>query len=242
MENLCKLAATDRAVSLNDFDKDSMLLAAPNQWIDLQSGHAFDPDPSILFSKSITTDHCAKSLCPNFDAFQNGIFESGWSLIDYVRRVIGYSLTGTTSEQCLFILIGDGANGKSTFVNVINKLLGDYSKAASSQTLVAKGSSSIGDDLVDLISARLISVSETEAGEALVEAKIKQMTGGDVLKGRPLYGSWLEFSIIGEIFLATNSLPQINNTDHGIWRRIQAIPFNRIFSAEQQEARQRPWH
>ena len=235
LENLCKLAATDRAVSLNGFDKDPMLLAAPNQWIDLQSGHAFDPDPSILVSKSITTDYCAKSLWPNFDAFLNGIFESDQSLIDYVQRVIGYSLTGTTSEQCLFILIGDGANGKSTFVNVINKLLGDYSKAASSQTLVAKGSSSIGDDLVDLVSARLISVSETEAGEALAEAKIKQMTGGDVLKGRPLYGNWLEFSIIGKIFLATNSLPQINNTDHGIWRRIQAIPFNRTFTAEEQD-------
>ena len=61
------------------------------------------------------------------------------------------------------------------------------------------------------------------------------MTGGDVLKGRPLNGSWLEFSIIGKIFLATNSLPQINNADHGIWRRIQAIPFNRTFSAEQQD-------
>ena len=61
------------------------------------------------------------------------------------------------------------------------------------------------------------------------------MTGGDVLKGRPLNGSWLEFSIIGKIFLATNSLPQINNTDHGIWRRIQAIPFNRTFSAEEQD-------
>ena len=61
------------------------------------------------------------------------------------------------------------------------------------------------------------------------------MTGGDVLKRLPLYGSWLEFSIIGKIFLATNSLPQINNTDHGIWRRIQAIPFNRTFSAEEHD-------
>jgi putative DNA primase/helicase len=212
-----------------------MLLVAPNQWIDLKSGEASDPDPSILVSKVIATDYCAKSECPNFEAFLGDIFEDDLDLIGYVQRAIGYSLTGSTSEQCLFILIGDGANGKSTFINVINKLLGDYSKAASSQTLVAKGSSSIGDDLVDLVSARLISVSETEAGEALAEAKIKQMTGGDVLKGRPLYGSWLEFNIIGKIFLATNSLPQINNTDHGIWRRIQAIPFNRTFTAEQQD-------
>ena len=102
LENLCKLASTDRAVSLTSFDTDPMLLAAPNQWIDLQSDHAFDPDPSILVSKLITTDYCAKSLCPNFDAFLNGIFESDQSLIDYVQRVIGYSLTGQLqSNVCL---------------------------------------------------------------------------------------------------------------------------------------------
>ena len=82
--------------------------------------------------------------------------------------------------------------------------------------------------------ARLLPVSETESGEALAEAKIKQMTGGDVQKRRPLYGSWLEIIIIGKIMFATNSLPQINNTDHGIWWRIQAIPFNRTFSADEQ--------
>ena len=235
LENLCKLAVTDRAVSLISFDTDPMLLAAPNQWIDLKSGEAFDPDPSILVSKAIATDYCAKSECPNFEAFVNDIFEGEQDLIGYVQRAIGYGLTGSTAEQCLFILIGDGANGKSTFVNVISKLLGDYSKAAASQTLVAKGSTSVGDDLVDLVGARFIPVSETEEGEALAEAKIKQMTGGDVLKARPLYGKYIQFSIIGKIFLATNSLPQINNTDHGIWRRIQAIPFNRTFTAEEQD-------
>ena len=126
LENLCKLAATDRAVSLISFDTDPLLLAAPNQWIDLNSGEAFDPDPSILVSKVIATDYCAKSECPNFEAFLVDIFEDDLDLIGYVQRAIGYSLTGSTSEQCLFILIGDGANGKSTFVNVINKLLGDY--------------------------------------------------------------------------------------------------------------------
>ena len=100
---------------------------------------------------------------------------------------------------------------------------------------VGLGSTSVGDDLVDLVGARLIPVSETEEGEALAEAKIKQMTGGDVLKGRPLYGKYIQFSINGKILLATNSLPSINNTDHGIWRRIQAIPFNRTFTSEQQD-------
>jgi len=152
-----------------------------------------------------------------------------------VQRAIGYSLTGSTSEQCLFIMIGNGANGKSTFINVINKLLGLYGSTAASQTLIANGGNSIGDDLVDLIGARLITVSETEEGQSLAEAKIKQMTGGDRLKGRPLYGTHIQFNIIGKLWLATNSLPQINNTDHGIWRRIKAIPFNRTFSADEQD-------
>ena len=141
--NLCKLASTDRAVSLSAFDTDPMLLAAPNQWVHLESGLAYDPDPSVLISKVIATDYCAKSTCPSFEAFLNDIFEKDQDLISYVQRAVGYCLTGSTSEQCLFILIGDGANGKSTFVNVINKHLGDYSKAASSQTLVAKGLSLI---------------------------------------------------------------------------------------------------
>ena len=101
--------------------------------------------------------------------------------------------------------------------------------------LVAQGGTSIGDDLVDLAGARLITVSETEEGQSLAEAKIKQMTGGDTLKGRPLYGSYVEFKITGKLWLATNSLPQINNSDHGIWRRIMAIPFNRTFTAQEQD-------
>ena len=153
-----------------------MLLAAPNQWIDLKSGAAYDPDPSVLVSKTIATDYCSRSTCPNFEAFVYDIFEGDQDLISYAQRAIGYSITSLTSEQCLFILIGEGTNGKSTFVNVISKLLGDYSKAAASQTLVAKGSTSVDDDLVDLVGARLIPVSET---------------GGDLLKGRPLYRKYI---------------------------------------------------
>ena len=100
---------------------------------------------------------------------------------------------------------------------------------------MAQGGTSIGDDLVDLAGARMISVNETEEGQALAEAKIKQMTGGDTIKGRPLYGSYVDIKIIGKIILATNSLPHINNSDHGIWRRIMAIPFNRTFSEAEQD-------
>ena len=101
--------------------------------------------------------------------------------------------------------------------------------------MVANDGNSIGHDLVNLIGTRLITVSGTEEGQSSAEAKIKQMTGGDRLKRRPLYGTHIKFNIIGKLWLATNSLPPVNNTDHGIWRRIKAMPFNRTFSLEEQD-------
>ena len=235
LENISKFAVTDCSVSASQFDTDPLLLATLDNWIDLKTGKPSHPNPDILVSKALSVDYSPEAECPNFIRFLADIFEGNHELIGFVQRAIGYSLTGSTCEQCLFIMIGDGANGKSTFINVINKLLGSYGTTAASHTLIANGGGSIGDDLVDLIGARLITVSETEEGQSLAEAKIKQMTGGDTLKGRPLYGTYLQFSIIGKLWLATNSLPQINNTDHGIWRRIKAIPFNRTFTAEEQD-------
>ena len=235
LENITKFATTERSVSASEFDTDPFLMAASDVWIDLKSGDVIMPNPEILISKALSVNYDLSADCPHFQRFLGDVFEGDQELIGFVQRAIGYSLTGSTSEQCLFIMIGDGANGKSTFINVINTLLGLYGSTAASQTLIANGGNSIGDDLVDLIGARMITVSETEEGQSLAEAKIKQMTGGDRLKGRPLYGTHIQFNIIGKLWLATNSLPQINNTDHGIWRRIKAIPFNRTFSVEEQD-------
>ena len=235
IQNIITFAAPRLAVSATKFDVDPMILATATSWVDLSTGSAHPPCPDILVSKATEVSYSHQARCPTFCKFLDDIFEENRDLISFVQKAIGYSLTGSTSEQCMFIMIGDGANGKSTFINVINKLLGTYGTTAASQTLVANGGSSIGDDLVDLVGARLITVSETEEGQSLAEAKIKQMTGGDTLKGRPLYGKHVEFSIQGKLWLATNSLPQINNSDHGIWRRIMAIPFNRTFTAEEQD-------
>ena len=235
LHNIASFAATRLSVSASRFNVDQMILATGTDWIDLKTIEAHQPDPNILISKATEVGYLNDAKCPLFEKFIADIFENDAELISFVRKAIGYSLTGSTAEQCMLIMIADGANGKSTFINIINQLLGTYGTTAAAQTLVAQGGTSIGDDLVDLAGARLITVSETEEGQSLAEAKIKQMTGGDTLKGCPLYGSYVEFKITGKLWLATNSLPQINNSDHGIWRRIMAIPFNRTFTAEQQD-------
>ena len=235
LQNVSSFASSRLSVSAARFDTDPMIFATDTGWIDLETGEIQKPDPNKLISRASEVSYIEEADCPIFERFIADIFEDNAELISFVRRVIGYGLTGSISEQCMFILIGDGANGKSTFINVLNHLLGSYGTTAAAQTLVALGGSSIGDDLLDLVGARLITVSETEEGQSLAEAKIKQMTGGDRLKGRHLYGRYSTFTIIGKLLLATNSLPQINNSDYGIWRRIMAIPFNRTFSVEEQD-------
>lgn len=235
INNITNLAAANRAVLVKEFDTDPYLLVTRSAWVDLKCGTPMEPDPSVLVSRSCGTAFDPQADCPVFLQFLDGIFEGDRSLIAFVRRAIGYSLTGSIEEQCLFMLIGEGANGKSTFVDVISALLGSYLTAAATSTVTAGGRQGVGDDIIDLMGHRFISVSETEDGQQLAEAKIKQMTGGDRLKARPLFGQYIDVELIGKIWLATNNLPSISGQDHGIWRRIMVIPFNRTFRAEEQD-------
>ena len=112
LANIAKCATTDRSVSASEFDTDPFLLAASDMGIDLTTGQAITPSPSKLVSKALSVNYDQAADCPNFMKFLDDIFERNHELIGFVQRAIGYSLTGSTSEQCLFIMIGDGANGK----------------------------------------------------------------------------------------------------------------------------------
>ena len=97
------------------------------------------------------------------------------------------------------MFLGGGANGKSTLVNVLTKLMGDYAANTAASTLMASNSNQVGDDLIRLAGARYIT-AETEHGQRFTEAKIKSFTGGDMISARPLYGEWVDFQPIGKIF------------------------------------------
>lgn len=235
INNIVQLAAPHRAVLVKEFDTDPYLLVTRSGWVNLRHGTPLEPDPSVLVSKSCGTHYDPDAKCPEFMKFLEGIFQGDRDLIAFAQRAVGYSLTGSIDEQCLFMLIGEGANGKSTFVDVLASLMGSYLTAAATSTVTAGGRQGVGDDIVDLMGHRFISVSETEDGQQLAEAKIKQMTGGDRLKGRPLFGQYIDVELIGKIWLATNNLPNISGQDHGIWRRIMVLPFNRTFQPEEQD-------
>jgi putative DNA primase/helicase len=155
-------------------------------------------------------------------------------LIRYVQKALGYALTGDTREQCLFILCGTGANGKTTLMTAVAAAVGDYSQHTPTETLLVKRNETIPNDVARLHGARLVTAAEAECNRQLAEALVKQLTGGDKITARFLHKEFFEFIPTFKFFLGVNHKPVIKGTDHAIWRRIRLIPFNvTIPTAEQ---------
>ena len=146
-------------------------------------------------------------------------------MIDYICRVAGYALTGDTGEQCVFLLWGIGKNGKSTFLNVLQTVLNDYSLQTGFSTFTIKRNEGIRNDIARMTKARLVVAIETGDGKRLDEPVVKQLTGGDRVTARFLHKEYFEFTPEFKIFLATNYKPTIYGQDLAIWRRIRLIPF-----------------
>jgi putative DNA primase/helicase len=208
-------------ISPEELDKDPMLLNVLNGTIDLRTGKLHHHRRDDLMTKLAPVKYDPGAEAPTWDGFLEEIMSSNRRLIRFLQIMAGYALTGETSEQVMFVLHGQGANGKSTFVNTLSVLLGDYALQTPIQTLVVTRGSHIPNDL-----ARLVIAAEAEQGQVLAESLVKQLTGGDKIAARYLYGEWFEFVPTFKIFLITNHRPRILGTDEAIWRRIRLVPFS----------------
>ena len=215
-------------VKHGEFDKEDMLLNTESGYVDLSSGELHDHDIDKKFSHQTVAEYSDNVDAPLWKKFLNQIFNNDEELIHYVQKAIGYSFTGSVDEQCLFILNGRGRNGKSVFSNVVSDVAGNYAKQMNVQTIVAKKnqSGSANSDIARLEGARIVTSSELNEGDRFDESLVKQLTGGDKILARFLYGSEFEYKPKFKIWMATNHLPIIRGTDDGIWRRIKIIPFN----------------
>lgn len=236
LASLLDLAKSIPEISTVDskWDRDPMLLAVGNGVIDLRTGHfhAGTPDQMIRTRTNILFDSAA--CCPRFVQFFEEIFPGDSELQVFVRRAIGYTLTGLTGEQIGFMLCGEGSNGKTTLLRVMQELLGDYAFDLPFLTFDAKHRSSIPNDLFKVRGRRLITSSETQGALVLNEARFKQLTGEDMISARPLYGEFVNFRSYAKLWMAFNNFPQINDSSHGMWRRVRVIPFRRQFPVDPQ--------
>lgn len=223
-------------LDLNALDENPWLLNCMNGVVDLRTGEIQKHRPELLMSKMILTTYDPKAKCPIWDAYLEKVMDGKQELIGFLQRALGYSLTGSTRESALFVLWGDGSNGKSVLLDTAASLFGDYATTAASDALVAKNrTGGPNPEIAMLRGARFVSASETASGARLDEAMIKQMTGGDMVTARFLNANYITFKPTSKIWLATNHKPEIRGTDWGIWRRIKLIPFGVKIPDEEQD-------
>lgn len=222
----------------NELDRYKDALNVKNGIVDLKTGKLRPHDRRLKMSLLADVEYIEGAECPLWLKFLDEITEHDKELQLYIQRMVGYFLTGSTAEQCLFFLYGAGSNGKSTFVNMISSLFGDYTKNAQSDTImrVDRGnSSSARSDIARLKSVRLVTTSEPSGGCVLDEALVKTMTGEDVITARRLYREEFQFRPEFKIVMATNVKPIIKHSDHGIWRRVRMLPFVAQISSEKKD-------
>ena len=238
IDNMLKEAAASMALSVADLDKDNWLFNLENGTLDCRTGTLKPHDRGDLITK---ISHCSYNMdakCPLWDAFLHRIMDGRDELVSFLRRIIGYSLTGSVQEQCLFVLYGGGANGKSTLIATLHHLFGDYGQQAQSSLLMSgkNGNSGNGEDVARLLGVRAVMAIETHEGKTFDEEKVKALTGGDRICARRLYENSFEFAPTHKILLATNHKPKVRGDDWGIWRRLNPIPFDvTITEAEKDE-------
>lgn len=224
------------ATRTEQYDRDPFLLTVANGTLDLRSGKLRPSRPEDLITRATEVSCNPKATPSRWLQFLNEVFVGDQDLSGYIQRAVGYSLTGDTKEQCFFILFGGGANGKSTFVETLCKLLGTHAETAEFSTfLVRKNHGAPRNDVARLHAARFVKAAEGQQKISLDEALIKELTGEDTIAARFLFREHFSFKPRFKIWLVTNHKPDIRGTDRAIWRRVRLIPFKQQFDGKRRD-------
>jgi putative DNA primase/helicase len=208
------------------FDANPMLLGASNGVVDLRKGLCREARKDDYITKQAGVAYDAAAECPTWQRFLATVLNDDTELVAFVQRAVGYSLTGNVSEQCLLFLYGSGQNGKSTFVECLQQMLGDYAlKSATSLYTLDQHGREAEPAIARLLGRRFVTGAETEEGADLAESRVKDLTGGDTLTGRLLHCAAFNFKPTHKLWIYGNHRPNVRGNDHGIWRRIRLVPF-----------------
>jgi putative DNA primase/helicase len=216
-------------VSQAHWNEDPWLLGVRNGVIDLRTGGLRPGERADLITKQAGPAYDPDAECPKWLEFLGQVFDDDQTMVDYLHRAIGYSLTGQITEQCFFMTSGAGGNGKSTLLTTIGRVLGQYSHTTDIRTFSVVGDS-VPYELAQLAGARMIVTSEARTRTHINEQVLKTFTGGEEVEARHIYGHPFRFRPIGKIWFAVNHAPKVDDESYGFWRRVRMIPFDRTFS------------
>ncbi|ROR03388.1 phage/plasmid primase, P4 family, partial [Desulfosoma caldarium] len=229
------LAQSEVPAHPDTMDKDPWLFNCLNGTIDLRTGELRPHDKRDMITKLAPVHYDPEAQCPRWLAFLEEIMDGDQDLIAYLQRFVGYALTGITKEQCFHIFWGSGANGKTTFLEAVQKIFGDYGQTTQADTFMVQRPGAVTNDVAKLRGARFVAAAESAEGRRLDEALIKRLTGGDTISARFLYAEPFEFKPQCKIVIATNHKPDIRGQTSAIWRRMRLVPFTVQIPPEEQD-------
>lgn len=207
-------------------DVDPYLLNVANGTVDLRTGVLQSHAAVDFLTRLAAVDYDPMAKCPVFLAFLGRALREDAELIAFLQKAIGYTLTGQTNEQVFFFLYGPGSTGKSTLINLIRYLLGDYGAHTPSETLLSKQyDSGIPADLARLQGVRMVTAIEVNWNRQIDEAKLKGMTGGDPITARYMRQNFFTYVPEFKLWMAANDLPGVRGTAEAFWRRARVVPF-----------------
>jgi putative DNA primase/helicase len=210
-----------------------MLLNTRSGVVDLRTGELKPHTPQLLLTRITTVGLSPDDNHPRWTTFLNQTFNQDEELIAYVQRLAGLALIGDVREHVLPFLHGVGANGKGVLLLVLQGLLGSvdlggYAVSAPDGFLMAGRDGAHPTEIARLRGARLLICSEQTSGRRFDEAKVKRLTGGDVLTGRFMRGDFFDFTPSHLVVVASNHLPQVKEGGPSFWRRVRLIPFQHV--------------
>lgn len=237
VSNVERLARVDRrhAATTDQWDADLWLLNTPAGVVNLRTGTIRAHQRTDLMIKMTAGALRPGSRCDTWLRFLGEVTGHDQDLQDYVQRVFGYCLTGSTREHALFFLYGTGANGKSVFVNTVLAVLGDYGINAPMETFMASRNDRHPTELAMLRGSRLVVAAETEQGRSFNESRIKELTGGDQITARNLYQGFFTYTPQFKPILTGNHKPALKNIDEAIRRRMHLTPFTVTIPPEKRD-------
>jgi P4 family phage/plasmid primase-like protien len=229
-----RLARSEEGIPIlpEALDADPWLFNVENGTVDLRSGELREHRREDHITKLASVEFNQDAKAPRFLQFLDEIFDGDKGLISFVQRFAGYSLSGSTEERVFAILHGRGKNGKTTLVELVRDVMGDYAANTNAETILSRRNEGINNDVAALKGARFVSAAEVEQDRRLAESKVKNLTGTDTVTARFLYAEPFEFRPEFKLWLSTNNKPIIRGTDDAIWDRVRLIPFDQRFDGD----------